>query len=752
VAADFDGDGDVDIYVNNLGDDDGNYSYLILNDGTGKFSSPHWINNSSHFDPDDFKSYDPGYYAALIDWNSDGFLDIYQGPLYSYSPSGDVFAGAAVLMNDGKANFDVLFDSSLVGPLDPKSIPKFVPMSPGSGDFDNDGDLDLLVYLDNYADSTFIQYLENRGSEGFVDRSDDIEGQAGGNFLDLQVGAPVVQIVDFDADGDLDFVSCRWAANPDGDYNYWYENDGTGRFTRIAKEAMPGQQILNFADINGDHIPDIVDGTEGYIDVYLGKIENAVRRVGFRTDDTIAGGRGADYLSGLAGHDALYSNGNNDSLFGGSGRDILGGGSGNDRLHGGAGRDRLVGGSGSDTADFGDKSSGVVVTLNGTNVVSALVGGVAEDTLQSIEGLRGGSAADRLTGDHQANGLFGGSGGDTLRGGGGSDRLDGGAGSDNLLGGAGNDTYVVDRSTDRLFETTTMASTTDAGGSDTVRSGVSWTLARLFEHLELTGISAVNGTGNGLANRLTGNAASNVLKGLAGHDRLDGGFGGDTMIGGAGNDTYVVDRSTDKVFETTSTTSSTDAGGIDTVRSAVSWTLGRFVENLTLTGSASVNATGNSHNNQLTGNSSANTLAGGAGQDVLSGGGGRDVLLGGSGRDVLNGGAGRDILDGGADGRVRDVFVFSALSHSSAGTSRDTIVNFHSGVDVIDLSRIDAREATSANESFTWNGTAAKPYAVWWETTTGGVLLRADVDGSYASDFELLLQGVTSLSSGDVLL
>ncbi|WP_164886670.1 calcium-binding protein, partial [Piscinibacter defluvii] len=86
---------------------------------------------------------------------------------------------------------------------------------------------------------------------------------------------------------------------------------------------------------------------------------------------------------------------------------------------------------------------------------------------------------------------------------------------------------------------------------------------------------------------IRGNGAADVLYGGTGNDSLDGGSGGDLLIGGPGNDIYVVDSSADVVSES--------AGeGVDTVRSSIGRVLGTNQENLVLTGSASVNGTGNS--------------------------------------------------------------------------------------------------------------------------------------------------------------
>ncbi len=86
------------------------------------------------------------------------------------------------------------------------------------------------------------------------------------------------------------------------------------------------------------------------------------------------------------------------------------------------------------------------------------------------------------------------------------------------------------------------------------------------------------------------------------------------------------------------------AEGTDAIQSAITWTLGTNVENLTLTGTAAINGTGNTLNNVLTGNAAANTLTGGAGNDTLNGGAGADALVGGLGDDIYVVDAAGDVI------------------------------------------------------------------------------------------------------------
>ncbi len=307
-----------------------------------------------------------------------------------------------------------------------------------------------------------------------------------------------------------------------------------------------------------------------------------------------------------------------------------------------------------------------------------------------------------LTGDADNNILTGASyddvlsglgGDDMLIGNAGKDTLNGGTGADYMDGGAGNDTYVVDNVGDQVIESSAT------GGTDLVQASVSYVLATNVENLTLTGTAAINGTGNTLANLLLGNAANNVL---------DGGSGKDTLVGGNGNDPYVVDNVGDQVIE------SSAAGGTDWVQASVSYVLATNVENLTLTGTAAINGTGNTL---------ANLLLGNAANNVLNGGSGNDTLVGGNGNDVLYGGAGSD------------VFVFNFTPNATSNV--DTIGDFQTGVDKMQLSKAIflalGASGTSLEKGQFWSGAGVvkghdADDRIVYNTTTG--VLYYDADGS----------------------
>lgn len=158
------------------------------------------------------------------------------------------------------------------------------------------------------------------------------------------------------------------------------------------------------------------------------------------------------------------------------------------------------------------------------------------------------------------------------------------------------------------------------------QSGVVYALGSNLENLNLTGVVAINGTGNTLNNTITGNTAANIL---------DGGAGTDTLIGGAGDDTYIVDLTVTNTLQDIIT--ETASGGVDTLRlrggaaltTYTTLTLGAEIDNLdaSATGTTLLNLTGNALNNTLTGNAANNILDGGVGADAMIGGMGNDTYI-----------------------------------------------------------------------------------------------------------------------------
>ena len=458
---------------------------------------------------------------------------------------------------------------------------------------------------------------------------------------------------------------------------------------------------------------------------------------GFRFADGTVVGYGDFYAGGSSYGNPVNATDANSLISGGDSNDLLNGFGGNDLIDGAAGADTMNGGLGNDILVVDNAGDVVIEALNqGTDTVQSFVGYTLGANVENLALL--GTASINATGNAGNNVVLGNSGnnvlnglagGDTMRGGGGNDTyvvdsaadvvvenanegtdtvqsavtatlaanvenllltgaaavngtgnnldnaLTGNSATNILAGRAGNDTYYIDAAVDIVTENLNE-------GIDTVQSAIAYTLGANLENLTLTGTAAVNGAGNGGDNVLTGNSANNLLTGNAGNDTLDGRAGIDALTGGLGNDTYVVDVAGDVVTENLNE-------GTDTVQSAFSYALGANVENLTLTGAAVINATGNGLNNILRGNSANNVLDGGAGADAMLGGGGHDTYVVDNAGDVVT-----EILNEGADvvqsavsytlgANIENLTLTGAAAINGIGNTLDNVLTGNSANNVL---------------------------------------------------------------------
>ncbi len=574
-------------------------------------------------------------------------------------------------------------------------------------------------------DGSFIYVADAgfSGDDGFIYELTDGKGGSTTGQVSVTVVLPKETVLS--APGDTTITG-------DGTTRVTYEQGVTGRiFGDLSAGVIYGDSsvgrdsVSGIFEVRGTRFDDILFGTDGNPDAsqkwqLLGVFESFEGMAG---SDMLIGRKGLDRANYSQSESGVTVNlglgltsddghGGIDSLLGIEGirgspfDDDLTGDNGNNFFQPLRGNDVVDGAGGVDLIHYGgaigainlDLEAGFARRRNGD-----------EETLISIENAETGKGDDRVSGDNGANKLSGrdgddiiiGRGGDDLLyGGSGDDDLNGGAGIDWMIGGEGDDSYTVDVKEDVIKET--------GDGVDTVNASLTWKLADDLENLTLLGAEDLDGVGNNANNRMIGNTGDNalrggdgddVLSGRAGNDRLfgrdgddvlnggqgqdmllgldgddvlDGGVGADLLVGGRGSDTYFVDSQDDVIRNI-----GFDVGDIDTVLTTVNFRIRGNIEQVTLLGADDLDGAGNRLDNVITGNAGDNTLRGGAGDDTANGGAGDDLIFGHSGDDRLTGGAGKGRLVGSSGA---DVFVFAA------GAELDSVLDFTSGVDQIDLS------------------------------------------------------------------
>lgn len=251
VQADYDNDGDVDIFVLRgawLRQYGQHPNSLLQNDGNGRFTDVTFESGlgEHHY---------PTKTAAWADYDNDGDLDLYVGN----ESTKDLPAPCQLFRNDGRGKFtDVAAHAGLDETL--------FAMGAVWGDFNDDRFPDLYV-------STGFSSLSAALADGGPNRL--YRNNRDGTFTDvaeqLQVTRPMAAFPawfwDFDNDGVLDiYASC--SSGPVGvltspmrfGLNCLYRGDGKGGFDEIAEQVgldYPAQPMgANFGDLNNDGYPD----------------------------------------------------------------------------------------------------------------------------------------------------------------------------------------------------------------------------------------------------------------------------------------------------------------------------------------------------------------------------------------------------------------------------------------------------------------------------------------------------------------
>lgn len=524
----------------------------------------------------------------------------------------------------------------------------------------------------------------------------------------------------------------------------------------------------------GGQIADLTSSTASYGNVTIIGANGDDVIMANAGNDTLRGGDGKDYIWGGSGNDLIYGEAGADTLLGGTGNDTLDGGTGADAMTGGAGDDTyhvddaadavvessgqgldrviasishvlaanvetltlagsaaingtgntlantlngnaasnvLDGGTGADTM-IGGLGSDTYVVDNAGDIVTELAGQGTDEVRSTITYTLGANVENLTligtgningTGNSLNNVITGNNANNALSGGFGADYLDGGTGRDAMTGGDGNDTYVIDNSADTTVETAT-------GGVDLVLSKITHTLQANVENLTLTGTTAINGTGNVLANVITGNAANNILSGLDGNDKLNGGAGNDTLSGGNGADQLFGEDGNDVIFGGEGNDLLNGGFGLDTLR-------------------------GNNGNDGLFGGGSNDTLYGEAGNDNIYGDNGDDKIYGGAGNDLLAGG---QLKNGFSLGN--DTFGWTradVVNTSGASQGFDRIVDFGAG-DKIDFSGLSLGTSPIAN-------------IVRVTDTAGGTVISANFGGTAGFVDVVVLDGVHHMTLADMV-
>ena len=219
-AADYDGDGDIDLYVGSYDPVSSTYKHYLFNNDMGRFKDVSEEVGIKHSGRESS--------ASFADYDNDGFPD-----LYIIREGGDI-----LYRNAGKGIFKDVTANAKIGSKTGGNNALFF-------DMDHDGDLDLFetrsnsnLLFRNNGDGTFQEQAEKIGLSG-----------EGANSRDAAFG-------DFDDDGDIDFFVVN-----ENSGNALYSNQRQGVFKDITEKSglksNGGSYAVAVGDYNNDGFSDL---------------------------------------------------------------------------------------------------------------------------------------------------------------------------------------------------------------------------------------------------------------------------------------------------------------------------------------------------------------------------------------------------------------------------------------------------------------------------------------------------------------
>lgn len=289
---DYDNDGYLDLYLCNSTEVDDRI-LLYHNNGDGTFTD---VTENAGINIDWFS-----WSSGFADYDNDGDLDIY----ITLGRKNNVF-----YENNGDGTFSDATDKAGLGDDSREA-------NVASGDYDNDGDMDIYIANGIAANKPTVLY-HNNGDGTFT----DVANKAGVNDNRSE---HTVAFFDYDNDGDLDIYKVG-GISP----SYLYRNNGDGTFTDVANKAgvwLSNGERLTVADYDND----------GYMDIFVmqwnkprilyhnngdGTFTDVAKEVGVNAQGKAGGCAFADYdndgnldlyVANIGGTDALYRNNSNDN-------------------------------------------------------------------------------------------------------------------------------------------------------------------------------------------------------------------------------------------------------------------------------------------------------------------------------------------------------------------------------------------------------------------------------------------------------